>query len=457
MIQPTAAGGETQARRRRGALPPLASALALLTGMGAAANAQDMSAIEPPSAEYTDVTATNLPQFPTLHALDAVFVDVDHDGDLDIAIAVEYGPNRLYLNDGQGRFSWREGAFGTVRHDNEHVRAADFDKDGNMDVIFVAESDEVHQLLLGDGKGGFLDVSDRLPAHSQGNSLAIGDLNKDGLPDIVVGNTHEIDNGKKSLPARNFLWLNDPAHPGHFIDATKTNLPDTDDQSEGLELADMDGDGDLDMLIASPSRPNRLLLNDGTGRFTDASDRLELKVPMETREVHVLDANMDGKPDILYFNLTSNNHGWEKDPQTRLLLNDGKGHWRDATDRLPKHTFSSWGGAVVDFNHDGAPDIIVSAIQVPGFVPLQVRAWQNDGHGAFSDVTLKMMPSLTVGRSWSIGQGDLDGDKKTDLFIGQWGTQARLLLTNRAMVRSQTPAFVQLFPHPKAPECACGK
>jgi hypothetical protein len=383
--------------------------------------------------------------------MDAVFIDVDHDGDLDVIIAVEYGVNRLYLNDGQGRLSWKEGAFGNVRHDSEHVRAADFDRDGNMDVVFVAEDDEVHQLFLGDGKGGFVDASDRLPGHSQGNGLAIGDVNGDGLPDIVVGSTGELSYGGPVVPARNFLWLNDTARPGHFIDATATHLPNADDQSEGIALADMDADGDLDLLIASPTTPNRLLLNDGSGRFTEASDRLDLRVPMETREVHVLDANQDGRPDILYFNLTSNNHGWDKDPQTRLLINDGAGRFRDETHRLPSHRFSSWGGTIVDFNHDGAPDIIVSAIQVPGFVPLQPRAWQNDGKGNFTDVTLSIIPSVTVGRSWSIGQGDLDGDGKPDLFIGQWGTQARLLLTNRPLIEASRPPFVPLVPARQRP------
>ncbi len=383
---------------------------------------------EAPSKYFTDATATHVPMAPQLHATDSVFVDVDNDGHLDVVVSVEHGVNRLYRNDGTGKLTYMPDAFGTTARDNEHVRAADFNGDGNIDVVFVAEADKRHQLFFGDGKGGFTDVSDRLPAHSQGNGLAVGDLNGDGHPDIFIGSTGESPQGLQ--PARNLLFLNDPKRPGHFIDASATHLPAGDDQTEGVAIADMNGDGHLDVLLASPTHPNRLLLNDGTGRLVDASDRLDLRVPMETREVHVADVTGDGKPDILYFNITSNNGGWEKDPQTRLLVNDGNGRFVDETEkRLPRHAFSSWAGTVVDFNDDGAPDLLVGAIQVPGFVPLQLRAWQNDGAGNFTDVTLDAVPGITVGRSWSMGQGDLNGDGRTDVLVGGWGTQARLLLS----------------------------
>lgn len=423
--------------------PMLAAACMLAAALipGAAA------AQEKPSLEYMDVTATYVPQDTISHLLESAMLDVDHDGDIDVVVVSEYYPNRLYINDGHGRLAWREGAFGDERHDNEQVRAADFDGDGNMDVVFVAEEDGYHQLFLGDGKGDFRNASDRLPARSQGNGLAVGDVDGDGLPDIVVGNTGEVSYGSaETVPAHDFLWLSDRRHPGHFLDATRTHLPASDSQTEGVALADIDGDSDLDMLTASPTLTNRLLINDGKGHFTDASERLELNVPMETRGVQVFDANGDGLPDIIYFNLTSNNQEWLKDPQTRLLINDGKGRYRDETERLPRHSFSSWGGTVVDFNHDGAPDIVIGAIQVPGFVPLQVRAWQNDGKGHFSDATLSIIPSDTVGRSWNITAGDLDGDGKDDLFIGGWGTQARLLLTDKALFKKLSPPWVPLEP-----------
>ncbi len=432
----------------------------LLSALSAGVHAASSTAVEDafdiiperPSSVFADATATHVPIAPSLHATDSVFVDVDKDGDLDVVVSVEHGVNRLYLNDGHGRLSIKPGAFGTVIHDSEHVRAADLNADGNMDVVFVAEADEVHQLFLGDGKGGFTDASDRLPQTSQGNALALGDVNGDNLPDILIGSTGETDYAPdaKIVPARNLLFLNDPKRPGHFINATQTHLPKTNDQTEGVVLADMDGDGDLDMVLASPALSNRLLLNDGKGHFSDASERLDLRVPMETREVHVADLNRDGHPDIVFFNITSNNFGWDKDPQTRILVNDGKGRFVDETaQRFPAHNFSSWAGTVVDFNGDGHPDLLVGAIQIPGFVPLQLRAWQNDGQGHFKDVTADVVPGITVGRSWSMGRGDLDGDGKDDVFIGGWGTQARLLLSDKEGYRNSLPPMTKLAPAPR--------
>jgi len=409
---------------------PMRSVLFLLSLVAAAACASGQ--VPAGSTVYRDVTATHVPQAPDLHALDAAFVDLDRDGDLDVAIAVEGGANRLYLNDGQGRLAWREGAFGTAAHDSEHVLSADFDRDGFPDVIFVAEDDMAHSFFLGAPEGRFVDATERLPARSEGNGLAVGDVNGDGLPDVVVGNSGGSRRGGLWRSGQNFLWLNDARRPGHFVDATAASLPAVDDDTQGITLADLDGDGDLDMVVANETPPSRLLFNDGRGRFTEHSERLDLRVPLETRQAHVFDATGDGKPDILLLNLTSNNRGRDKDPRMRLLVNDGRGVFRDESDaRLPATTSSTWGGMSVDFNRDGALDIVVGPIQVPGFVPMQVRAYANDGTGRFIDATDRVIPSETVGRSWGMAVGDLDGDGVDDVFIGGWGTQARLLLGRR--------------------------
>ncbi|WP_114836289.1 VCBS repeat-containing protein (plasmid) [Agrobacterium tumefaciens] len=389
-----------------------------------------MAADPQPAWRYWDATASNVPLASNLHALDAAMADVDSDGDLDVIVAVEMDASRLYLNDGKGKLTLKSDVFGGGIHDNEHVRVTDFNGDGKADVIFVAEEDGEHQLYFGDGKGNFTNATNRLPGKSQGNALAIGDVNGDGLTDIVVGNSAESRRGAETSDPRDFLWLSDAERLGYFIDASETHLPSDKEDAQGIALADLDGDGDLDMVVANQTPPNRLLLNDGTGHFTDATDYMERTTPLESREVHIFDANADGKQDILFFNLTSNNQGWDKDPQTRLLINDESGRFVDNTNtHLPKHKFSSWGGTVTDFNGDGKPDLLVSAIDVPGFKALQVKAWQNDGTGKFTDVTADVVPKETVGRSWSMATGDLDGDGRADIFIGGWGTQARLLLT----------------------------
>jgi hypothetical protein len=379
---------------------------------------------------FEDVTDTHVPAAKYIHALDVALVDVDGDGDLDAVLAVEMGPNRLYINDGKGRFSWRQGALGTKAHDSEHVLSADFNRDGFPDLIFVAEEDHAHQLFLGGAGGVFTDASDRLPSMSEGNGLAVGDVNGDGLPDIVIGNSAEERPGKPRASAQDFLWLNNPEKPGTFIDVTATHLPRDADDAQDIALADIDGDGDLDMVVANEGPPNRLLLNDGKGHFREAPKALQLLVPMETREVHVFDVDGDGRKDIVFLNLTSNNKAWDKDPQARLLMNKGKAKFRDETaKRLPANRFSSWGGMPIDFNGDGTMDLIVGAIDVPGFKPLQLRAYANNGKGYFSDVTAAVVPAASVGRSWSMAKGDVNGDGKEDLFVGTWGTQARLLLS----------------------------
>ena len=402
----------------------------ILIALTAALLAGAAQAQPKPGPAFADATATHVPADAELHALDAVFGDFDGDGDLDVALAVENGANRLYVNEGKGKLRWVKGALGNTVHDNEHVRAADFNRDGLLDLVFVAEDGANHQLFLGRAGGRFEEVSDRLPANSEGNALAVGDVNGDKLPDIVVGNSAE--NGGV---ARNFLWLNDPARRGFFLDAS-ANLPTpAGDEAQSIALADFDKDGDLDMVIANQSPTNRLLLNDGKGRFSDATARLERSVPTQTREVQILDANRDGRLDILFFNITSNAGAYDRDPQARLLIQQADGRFRDETKvRQPQHSFSAWGGQVIDFDQDGATDIVIGAVQVPGFVPMQLRAWRNDGQGRFTDVTLAAMPNSVIGRNWSMAVGDLDGDKRDDLLVGAWGTQARLLLTDRAPV-----------------------
>src|SRR5688572_28938853 len=92
-----------------------------LFAVATSGGATRVGAQEWPLLQFIDATYTHLPLAPDLHAMDAAAIDVDRDGDLDLAIAVENGANRLYLNDGTGHFTFTPGAFGSAVHDSEHV------------------------------------------------------------------------------------------------------------------------------------------------------------------------------------------------------------------------------------------------------------------------------------------------------------------------------------------------
>lgn len=425
--------------KARGAKWVVASVVAWLgVTVGPGARAQN-------TPYFTDVTDTHVPADSSAHVLDIDLGDVDGDGDLDAAAALEYDANRLYLNDGTGHFTWSRGAFSTEKHDTEEVELADFDRDGHLDVVFIAEDDGHHELYLGNGDGTFSDVSGRLPVRrSVANDVEAADVNDDGYTDLVVSNTGSPNSDAGEEPSdwkavrQNFLWLGDPERPGHFVDATANRLPAASDASQDAKLGDLDSDGDLDIVVGNEVPPNRLLVNTGGGTFVDRTGRLDLPVPLETREVVLFDADGDTDLDVVFANLTSNNGPWVKDPQARLLINDGAGRFTDETARrLPTNTFSSYDAGHVDFDGDGDSDLLLCAVQIPGFHPLRVRAYRNDGIGHFTDVTGEVIPPETVGRGWDVEVGDVNGDGALDVFIGGWGTQARLLLGRVPQPRSK--------------------
>ncbi|MEM9649188.1 MAG: VCBS repeat-containing protein [Bacteroidota bacterium] len=379
---------------------------------------QNLQNVDTTNSLYVDVTTTHLP-FEDLQRLsmDAGIADLDQDGDLDILIANEHRPNILLINDGKGKFTNESTSrIPQIDHDSEDIGIADFDMDGDLDIIVVSEDDKTNELYLSNGDGTFSDGGDRIPVTGTSNSVVVFDINTDGFPDIMIGN-----NGQ------NTVLINDGE--GHFKEETMERLGPFVDVTQDLTLSDVDNDGDQDVLVGNEDA-NRILINDGKGFFKDqSSSRLPYKeAPEETREVVMADVDGDGDLDILYGNVQAFVPNAIR--QNRLLLNDGKGYFTDVTSsHLPKDDNRCFGVAFLDIDHDGDQDIMTgntNGAKFDGMASFSV--YINNGKGKFSEATHDVLPAHIKGRGFDIDFMDFNGDGVKDLFLSNRGSQDFLLL-----------------------------
>lgn len=359
---------------------------------------------------FVDVSAAALPgKTASPNAMAAGAADLDGDGDL--AIAIEYGGNRILLNDGTGRFT--EAPLAGPSGDHEDVAIADFDGDGDLDLVFIGEDDQVLGYHLNDGEAGFTDVTDRLPNRATSNTVIAADLDGDGDADLVTANA-----------GPDFVWINDGA--GRFADESAARLPQHDDISQDIAVGDIDGDGDLDLAFGNEEQ-NRLYVNAGTGRFSEAP-LPRRAAPEETRDVDFADVDADGDLDLYFANVRLFNP--DRDQQDRLLLNDGTGSFSDATaTHLVADDELTTAVAFIDFDGDGDLDLIRG---LTGDLRAErsdypLLAFTNDGTGRFAAAPGVLPPSAGA-NAFDIESADFNGDGRLDLFIASRGGPDRLLL-----------------------------
>ncbi len=360
-------------------------------------------------ALFIDVTETHLPIDDLFNrSMDAAPIDIDGDGDLDLIVAIEHEPNILLVNDGVGHFANESVARIPQRAlDSEDIGVADLDRDGDLDIVIVSEDDRTNEMYLNNGDGTFTDAGDRWPVDGTSNAVAVADVDGDGDPDILVGN-----NGQ------NALLMNSGS--GRFSDATTSHLPTIEDVTQDLELGDIDGDGDLDLLVGNEDR-NRLLINDGRGVFRDES---ELRLPVrggreETREADFGDVDSDGDLDIVFANVAFSVQQAVR--QNRLLINDGSGRFTDETDtRLPKDGSQTVDADFIDLDNDGDLDLVLaeSSATAPTSQALRMRylTHLNDGTGVFKYARW-ILPWTVVGNGFDVEAADFNGDGRIDLYF----------------------------------------
>jgi len=359
------------------------------------------------SAFYTDVTATHLPVTSLQgRSMDAKAADLDGDGDLDIVVANEHAYNIVLINDGKGKFTDEsQTRLPLNRRDSEDIAIADFDGDGDPDLIFVSEDDQVNEYYENNGKGFFRDVSYKLPVTGTSNAVEAADLNGDGFPDLLIGNAPD----RQGKGGQNFCLINDGK--GNWKDETAIRMPKSAKATQDIDLGDVDGDGDLDMIVGNED-DNQLFLNDGMGFFQDVTAaRLPIESgKWETREADFGDVDGDGDLDLFFANV---NFLKTKDSQNRLFLNDGKGRFSDETAaRLPQEKMHTVDADFCDLDGDGDLDLLTGSSFGSSY-----DAYFNDGKGFFAKQTDRVIPPGVRGDGIDMEMADFNGDGVPDLYL----------------------------------------
>ncbi|GAB5495994.1 MAG: hypothetical protein Phyf2KO_10740 [Phycisphaerales bacterium] len=345
-----------------------------------------------------DVTAKCIPLAATNgRSMDAEFADLDGDGDLDLVLASEFGQNVVCF--------WNDNKFVLQpdvivqgkRHDSEDIAIADFTGDGLPDIVIVAEDDQTNEFYINSGDGSFKDASSQIPVAGTSNSVLALDVDSDGDQDLLIGN-----NGA------NVLLLNDGA--GHFTDASDERLPTQADTTQDIEAGDIDGDGDPDLIIAN-EQANRILINNGNGFFEDDTQgRLEIKALEETREADLGDVDNDGDLDLVLANVA-----WSgADPTDRLLLNDGAGNFT-RSDHFPADSVFSVDADFADIDSDGDLDIITANLGPGAAIP--IRIYINDGSGGFTNATNDLVKPMNLVHGIDVECVDINGDGEMEIYL----------------------------------------
>lgn len=225
-------------------------------------------------------------------SLGAVAVDVDQNGSLDIVVA-NRSPGgtgqqhcRVLLNDGAGHFTDEtlSRLTGEV-FEAVGVVAADVDNDGDKDLFFAGQNSPC-RLYLNDGAGVFgLASPDAVPYEEEpaAGVPAVGDLNADGHVDIYLPSV-----------GQDRVLVNDGT--GRFIDLTESFLGAESGAGKMAVIADLDLDGYPDVLVGNSDGPARLWHNDGKGRLFDYSARIPNN-PAGLGSWHVAVGDVDGDND----------------------------------------------------------------------------------------------------------------------------------------------------------------
>lgn len=287
------------------------------------------------------------------------------------------------------------------------LRLGDLDRDLDLDLAALTGSADV-VLGLNDGFGAFADVSGRvsLPGGlSRFFDMALADLTEDGAPDLILGDTNQSGSYTQLL-----VYHNNGG--GHFQLESQQGVLNSPASSgpSALAAGDVDDDGDLDVVVAMIGDQPIFFRNDGASHFShlpglDVLPQSQVVVPTD---LVLADVDGDGDLDVL---LSAGRAGLGGFSDVQLFINQGGGQFTEETaSRLPVRSEGIESLAIGDVDGDLALDIAASGLLTAP------RLYHNNGSGMF---TLADASAFASARAATVLLEDLDGDKDLDLVFSQ--------------------------------------
>ncbi|WP_197491719.1 MULTISPECIES: FG-GAP-like repeat-containing protein [Emticicia] len=331
--------------------------------------------------------------------------DFNNDGILDIIIPSKNGTTAaysLFLGNGNGGFTG--GTPISTRAslgNNIPVVAADFDNDGDKDVI-MAESDFGDLIILiNDGLGNFTVSTTTYNTIRTPTSAATGDFNQDGKPDVAI--TMAVSN-------RVQIFLNTTV--GGVVSFSNLVAVNTDLLPRSIVLGKFNTDDFLDIATANYTTNNvSVAFGTGTGSFSVAT---EYVVGLNCRDIATGDFDNDGD-----FDLVTANYG---ESTLSILTNNGNGVFGVTA----KTVAAKMNGVTVnDFNADGFYDILATSQQIISPANTQSYAYllYNNGSGSFITPTALGTDYFSVGlQPGSLISGDFNQDGSLDFISANIGS-----------------------------------
>jgi hypothetical protein len=332
-----------------------------------------------------------------------VAVDLNHDGNLDLAVADSTGPSlSILLGNGDGTFQ-KAVPSPMLPRSPTMVSAGDFNGDGIPDL--VAASYSVISVLLGKGDGTFQEPINIQPPAAV-DSIAVGDFNRDGKLDLAEAGTFGSNNSVQIL-----LGNGD----GTFRDGANYA---TGESPESIAVADLNGDSKVDLAIAdSEGSSINIFLGNGDGTFQSTAT-----FPIEfCGWVTVADVNGDDKPDLVVaadYDFAQNISG------AAVFLGNGDGTFQDAQ-YFPGDSYATSHVVVGDFNGDGKKDLVLT-----NFAGDNVLVMLNTGVISFSPTNPMTFKKQAVGTKSSPQEITLTNTGLTGVKISSMKASAQFGVTS---------------------------